>query len=118
MDKAQMLATTLLLGRLIALYFIITVIKLQWGLFRKYLPLKYHPLRRTLFKLSITLLTCNLISVIIDALALSMLADKSTGDPAAIGVVYTLANMSTSIVSAILIWKLYRQSARLIADEE
>lgn len=111
----QALAFMLLIGHILSLIFIILVIKKQWRLLK--LPVAggdsetVRHFRRMFFFLSLAIVAGNVIPVIIDTLTLFV----ETGRPAQlkpISVAYAFSNMTTAVVSAFLIWMMYRIASR------
>lgn len=113
MISITLIASILLVFRLVSCFLIAQVIRRQWGLLKLPVPAEYRndeksikKLRKILFFLSIAIFVGNAILAFIDALTL-----VETGRPSnlrAVSVVYAaFSNATTALVSAILVWFLY-----------
>lgn len=109
------LAIVLLTGHLAAIFFMALVMIRQ-----SYIMRKLHPqpslvgIRVLLLALSITVTIGNLISVGVDALTIFDLVERSTSTINPIGLVYSGANMSVALISALIIWLLYRMAKKTL----
>lgn len=110
--SVKLLASILLIGRLVSVVFISLVIRRQWTLFKSKIAPHLVSFRRNLFILSIVILLGQVVPIIIDTLAIYADVSKSSASPSPIGVAYAVSNCLTSILSAIFIWTLYRMAAR------
>lgn len=112
------LASILLTGRIVALGFMIWVIRRQIYLFQNYSAEGYaSTARRILFILAIILFISNFNPALIDFLA--VFADLERGGDriiGPIGLTYTFSNMITSVASSVAMFALY-QLARKILEE-
>jgi len=112
MLSIQIIASILLVFRLVSSFFIILVIRRQIGLLK--LPLdpdfntpSVRTLRKVLLALSVVVLLGNLIPVFIDAYTLFIDNPGRTPFLKTVSVSYSLSNATTALCSAILIWLLY-----------
>lgn len=120
MVDLQLIAFFLLIARIISVIFICLVIRKQAGLFGKTLDIEAVPyltrlqirnvylIRRVLFILSLVILAGNLVPIVIDAITLF---NNDLGRPTnlrAISIAYAFSNALTAMVSAIMIWTLYK----------
>ena len=109
--ETQALVTLLLVGRFLSLIFISFVIKRQLGLFKHPITAELVNFRRVLFFLSVVVFLAQLIPIAIDSLTL--LTDLR-GREVSIhpyGIAYMVSNNFSQLLSAILIWTLYRMAA-------
>lgn len=120
MISIQIIATILLLARLISVFFILRVLLLQFRLFGTKIDFTLVPnltkmqrrhvylMRRILFGLSVVILLGNIVPIIIDTITITA---NTLGRPAElrpISVMYAFSNAITAMVSAIMIWVLYQ----------
>lgn len=106
----QSLALILALLHIGSVFFISFVIRRQLGLFKIETPEYLKHFRRVLFTLSVIILIGNIIPIVVDLLTLFV----ETGRPhqlRVVSVLYALSNAITALVSAYLIWRLYRLAA-------
>lgn len=109
------LALILLLGRLIAAYFMVSVVKRQYALSKLPIEPELKPFRNTLNYLATAILTGIIIFIVIDVLTIATTDSLNRGPrPAVAGIIYTVLNCIVSIVSAYLIWTMYRQAAKTV----
>lgn len=104
-------AALLLLLRLISMTLLLLVIKRQWDLFKISVPKNINRFRVVLFTLTIGIFLGNIIPAGVDVL--TVVADMS-GRPdgvSLISLLYSLDNSLTALLSAYLIWRLYRLAA-------
>lgn len=109
---SQTLAGILLLGRIVAVFFIARVIHKQLKLFKFAVPTYINRFRKLLFCLSLVLLISNLAPIVIDVLAIQNEVQKMRGEPLLIGIIYACSNMVTSVISGLIVWMLYREAAK------
>lgn len=104
----QVLATLLLIGRLISDFFIILVLKRQW-LIRK---IPTHPrlakLRGVLSLLAIAVFIGNIYPLVLDIITIFHPGVRTSQNVNLVGVAYTLDANLTFMFGAILIWALYK----------
>jgi uncharacterized BrkB/YihY/UPF0761 family membrane protein len=103
-------AFTLLITHLASMVFIFNVLKRQWRLMKQPIPSYVKRYRYTLFILSLVIFAGNIVPIIIDALTLFI----EVGRPDTVKLVsllYAYSNAITAVVSAYLIWTLYRLAA-------
>lgn len=103
--ELRILAAILLLGRLVALYFIVSVIKRQYKLFRAKDDI--GTLRKVMFGLSLAMLGMQLIPIIVDVVGIIAPNLKASAVPRPLGIAYTFSNMIFSIVASIMLWLIY-----------
>lgn len=101
--ELRIIAIILLLGRLVALYFIISVIRRQVRLIR--IVDNVGTIRKVLFGLSSAMLGMQFVPIIINVLAIAEPLYKSTIAP--FGAVYAFSNMVFSIVASVMLWLMY-----------
>ena len=102
---------------LIASLFMISVIRKQLGLFKKYIDPELRGFRMILFSLSVAVLIGNFVPLTIDFIN----AINPAVDEVPFGrVLYITANAIIAVVSAGLIWSMYRQAAKtaVIVEED
>jgi hypothetical protein len=107
MLSIKTLAIMLLIGHFGSVFFISFVIKRQLGLFRIPTVKALRHFRRTLFYLSMGIFLGNMIPITIDALTLFV----NTGRPQhvrGISIAYAMSNAIIELLSAYLVWKLYK----------
>lgn len=106
------LATILLVGRMIAIYFMSSVVRRQLQLMKMPINDEVRTFRKILLGLAIALLISNIVPAILDILTIvsvnSLGRTPVVGD---VGIFYTLFNCSGAIVSSLLVWMLYRLAA-------
>lgn len=120
MVSLQLIAFFLLVARVISVIFIITVLRLQWRLFKTEIDFRLVPnitrlqkrnvyrVRKVLFALSLIILLGNMIPIAIDLITLF---NNNLGRPASIrpiSIAYAFSNALTAMFSAIMIWTLYK----------
>jgi ethanolamine transporter EutH len=103
-------AALLLVLRMVSLFFMGSVIKRQLQLFRLYIDKEIRMYRRILFVLAIAIFVGNLIPGLIDILTITGELTRSSKTINGVSLVYSGAWAITSLLSAILIWWLYRMS--------
>ena len=116
----QIIAGILLLERLIALYFILSVIGRQKRLM-KFID-DVSSLRKVMFGLSLAMLGMQFVPIIIDVAALIEPVMKSTSVPRPLGVMYALSNATFSIIASVMLWLIYetidRDNIKLLKENE
>lgn len=114
----RLLAIILLIGHGISTGFTLSVIRRQRELFKIKVDPEVQSVRRVLFGMSVTVALGNVIPIIVDALTIGAFVSRSSNHVNTIGLFYSLSNVVTAAVSAILIWTLYRLAARTLIDVE
>lgn len=114
----KLLASILITGHIISAIFTSIVINRQRNLFRIKVDPDIQKVRRVLFGMSITVFIGNLIPILVDAGTLVGSITRSSHHVNAVGILYSVSNVVTAVVSAILIWTLYRLAARTLIDVE
>lgn len=114
------IAAILLLGHIISASFMVLVVKRQLALSKLPIDPELLPFRKTLSRLSLAILIGNFIPIAIDILTIvttDSLHREET--PSVAGVIYAFSNAVTAVISAYLIWTLYKQAAKtvLIVDQ-
>lgn len=102
---------------LAASLFMLSVIKKQLGLFKKYIDPELRSFRLILFLLSTTIFVGNFVPLIIDFL--NAINDAPEDVPFG-RILYISANAIIAVVSSGLIWSMYRQAAKtaVLVEEE
>lgn len=103
MDFFQILAGILLIGRLIAVRYLFTTLKVQIALLRLPIEPEVWDFRKKLHYMTVALLIGNFPPIVLD---LAVLWGVERTAPYL--VVYTLSNMITMVIAAIMIDKMYR----------
>lgn len=113
------IAFILLISRMISMVFMAAVLQTQFRLFGTTIDFKLVPnlskmqrrnvywLRRVLFALSLTIFLGNLIPITIDAVTLFVETSRPD-ELAALSISYAISNAFTDMLSAVMIWLLYR----------
>lgn len=114
----RLLAIILLIGHGISTGFTLSVIRRQRELFKIKVDPEVQSVRRVLFGMSVTVALGNVIPIVVDALTIGAFVARSSNHVSTIGLFYSLSNVVTAAVSAILIWTLYRLAARTLIDVE
>lgn len=130
MVSLQLIAFFLLVARVISVIFIVTVLRLQWRLFKTEIDFRLVPnitklqkenvyrVRKVLFALSCVILLGNMIPIVIDLITLF---NNNLGRPAnirPISIAYAFSNALTAMFSAIMIWTLYKLAGLSTNDTE
>lgn len=110
--ELKILAGALLVGRLVSQVFITLVLKRQWELLKLPIDENLKLFRKRLFTLSIVIFLGNLVPILLDATALFITTEGRNSNPSIIGIAYVISNNLTAIVSAFVIWLLYRLAAK------
>lgn len=114
----QVLASILLIGRLISEGFIIAVMRKQWRIRKT----KTHPrlmkIRRVLTLLAVLVFIGNIYPLLLDAYTLYDAQVRTTQNVNLVGVAYSLDNNLTFMFASILIWTLYKLSDVVIEVAE
>lgn len=108
------LAVILVIGHLVSSGFIGVVIKRQFELFKITIDPGIVVFRKILFCISIAIMAGNLYPIFIDIATILSKVHRSTNHVNMVGLIYTLSNMLTAIMSAILVWALYLFAARTL----
>lgn len=121
MISIQIIAFILLIARLISVFFIVKVLITQARQFGREIDFSLVPnlskfqqkniyrIRRVLFALAVIILIGNFIPIVIDYITL--ITDNSLGRTAnvkPISIAYAFSNAITAMLSAIMIWTLYK----------
>lgn len=106
MSALQILATFLLIGRLVSVYYLRSVILTQIALLKLPIDPEVWDFRRKLHYMAVALLIGNFPSIILD-IAVMAGVDRTTPYL----VVYTVFNMVTMVIAAIMIENMYRLAA-------
>jgi len=107
----KLIAAILLLGRLTAVFFMLLVLRKQWRLLRLPIDPDIKTFRLVLFIMCAVILTGNFVPIAIDAATLFG-GYSGRANPSSLGVLYAFSNCTTAIVSAVLIWLMYRIAAK------
>ena len=111
------ISTVLFILHLIASGFMLSVLRKQLGLFKKYIDPELRAFRMVLFLLSTSIFLGNLIPLTIDFI--NAIGDSSSEVP--IGrLLYISTNAIVAVISAGLIWSMYRMAAKtaVIVEED
>ena len=130
MVSIQVIAIFLLIARLISVIFIAVVLRLQWRLFKSSIDFSLVPnlsnfekkrvylARKVLFALALAVFLGNMVPIVIDTITIF---NDNLGRPTAlqiISVAYAASNALTAMLSAILVWALYRIAGLTSAEEK
>lgn len=113
-------AAILLVGHIVSASFMLLVVRRQRALTKLPIDSDLLPFRRTLNRLSVAILIGNIIPILIDILTITAHDSLRREDsPSGIGIIYGISNAVTAVISAYLIWTLYKQAAKtvLIVDQ-
>lgn len=108
MISIKILAMLLLVFRIASDVFIFSVLRKQWALLKVKIDPELRNFRRVLFYLSLAVFLGNIIPIIIDGLTVVYGNMNRPQHVAPISILYALSNASTALISAFLIWLLYR----------
>jgi hypothetical protein len=103
-------AAILLVIRVASMTLMASVLRRQLQLFKLYIDKEIAGYRRILFALATAIFVGNIIPAGIDALTLFSIVTRSAKTVNGISLLYTLAWATTSLLSSILIFRLYRMS--------
>ena len=106
----KVLATILLIGHTVSAGFIFFVLKRQLALFRLKIDPELVTFRRVLFFLSVAIFLGNFVPIGIDLLTIFSNLPRAKASPA--GIYYAFSNMLVMMLSAGLIWTMYRLAAK------
>lgn len=104
------IALTLLILRLIAVYFMSLVLKRQLGLLRDNYSPELRGTRIILFVLAMVIFVGNFVPILIDTL--TIFGSVARSQPLTIGITYAYSNALTAAVAGITFWLLYRSIER------
>lgn len=105
------LAKILLIGHVVSASFMFFVLKKQLALFKLNIEPELVKFRKVLFGLSLAVFLGNFIPIVIDVLTIVSKVTRS--QPSTIGIYYAFSNCIFSILSAILIWTMYRLASKI-----
>jgi hypothetical protein len=111
------ISAVLFILHLVASGFMFSVIRKQLGLFKKYIDPELRGFRLTLFLLSVSIFMGNLVPLTIDLL--NALGDSPDEVPFG-RILYISTNAIVAVISAGLIWSMYRMAAKtaVIVEED
>lgn len=115
MMEIKLLAATLLIGRLVALWYLYKVVKIQLNLLKLPTDPDVWDFRKTLHYLTVAFALGNVVPIIIDLVTII-----GPERPFWLGVTYAISNTTTALIGAILIHKLYRLAGntKIVTDLE
>lgn len=114
----QLLASLLLLGRLISEGFIIAVLRKQWKIRKSPIHPKLRGLRKVLTLLAVLVFIGNLYPLGLDLVTLFNAGVRTNDTVNLVGTIYSLDNNLTFMFASILIWTLYKLSDVVIEVAE
>lgn len=114
----QLLATLLLIGRLISEGFIIAVLRKQWRIRKSPIHPRLRNLRKVLTLLAVLVFLGNLYPLMLDFYTLIDSGVRTSQTVNLVGVFYSLDNNLTFMFASILIWTLYKLSDVVIEVAE
>lgn len=114
----QVLASLLLIGRLVSDVFIVMVIRKQWKIRKTRTHPRLMAIRRVLTLLAILVFVGNIYPLLLDAYTLYNSSVRTSQSVNLVGVAYSLDNNLTFMFATILIWTLYRLSDVVIEVAE
>lgn len=100
----SVISAILLFGRLVALFFLVSVLRTQWKLLKTNVYPELHSLRRILFGLVLIVALGQVIPIAIDTLSI---LGHGTFEWL---VVYAFSNNGTAMITAVLLWAVYKIS--------
>jgi len=103
--ELRIIATILLIERLIALYFILSVVTRQRRLMK--IVDDVSALRKVMFGLSMAMLGMQIVPIVIDIAGIIEPYLKATSVPRPLGVAYALSNATFSIIASVMLWLIY-----------
>lgn len=107
MISIAIIAFILLIMRLISAGFILSVLRKQWRLLHKPIDADLRLFQRILFAMSVIIFLGNGVPIVIDTITLFVETSRPA-KLAALSISYALSNALTAMVSAILIWLMYK----------
>lgn len=116
--EVQILAAVLIIGRIITMGFILAVIRKQWRIRHSPIHPRLKNLRKALTLLAVLVFAGSIYPLLLDTAALLCPSIVLANDVDMFGAVYALDNNATFMLSAILIWTLYRLSDVVIEAAE
>lgn len=114
----EQLAAILLLLHFVSGIFIALVIKRQWGLFKQTIDNTLLNYRKVLFVLSIVIFVGNLNPIFIDAVTILGSGGGRPENVKAISISYAVSNAVVALISAVLIFILYKMAADATKDKD
>ncbi len=114
----QLLASLLLIGRLISEGFIIAVLRKQWRIRNSPIHPRLRNLRKVLTLLAVLVFLGNLYPLLLDFYTLIDSGVRTSQTINLVGVFYSLDNNLTFMFASILIWTLYKLSDVVIEVAE
>lgn len=103
--ELRIIAGLLLIERMIALYFILSVVARQRRIM--HIVDDVSSLRKVMFGLSLAMLGMQIVPIIIDIFGIIEPSLKTTAVPRPLGVAYAFSNATFSIVASIMLWLIY-----------
>lgn len=110
MLSIKVLAVFLIISHIISDVFIGIVLKKQYSLLRIKIERELRSFRLVLFFLSVTIFVGNIIPIVIDGLTIAGHTNRPQHVPP-ISVAYAGSTAAVALVSAVLVWFLYRLAA-------
>lgn len=111
----NLISGLLFILHLVASFFMVSVIRKQLKLFKKRIYPELRAFRSTLFFLSVSIFFGNLVPMTIDFI--NAIGITSNDVPLS-RILYISANGIVTLVSAVLVWSIYRYSAKTIVIVE
>lgn len=103
--ELRIIADILLIERLVALYFIISVVKRQRRLM--HVVDDVGTLRKVMYGLSLSMLGMQFVPILIDIVGIIEPSLKTPTIPRPLGVAYALSNATFSIIASVMLWLIY-----------
>lgn len=114
----QILASILLVARLISEYFIIQVLRRQWRIRKTQVHPRLQKIRGVLSLLAVLVFIGNIYPLLLDAYTLFYPGIRTSQTINLVGTAYSLDNSLTFMFASILIWTLYKLSDMVIEVAE
>lgn len=103
--ELRIIAGILLLERLVALYFILSVVARQRRLL--HVVDDVGTLRKVMYGLSLSMLGMQFVPILIDIVGIIEPTVKAAAVPRPLGVAYALSNATFSIIASVMLWLIY-----------
>jgi hypothetical protein len=103
--ELRIIAGILLLERMVALYFILSVVARQRRLL--HIVDDVGTLRKVMYGLSLSMLGMQIVPIIIDVVGIIEPSLKTPTVPRPLGVAYALSNATFSIIASVMLWLIY-----------
>lgn len=103
--ELRIIAGLLLIERMIALYFILSVVARQRRLMR--IIDDVSNLRKVMYGLSLSMLGMQFVPILIDVVGIIEPSLKTPSVPRPLGIAYAFSNATFSIIASVMLWLIY-----------